>query len=245
MTGKRLTVAVLLALAAGPAWAAETSTKEATKVVICHATDSEWNPYRRVTVTAAEVDGVGHVDHTNHTGPVFKPGAEKAGTNWGDIIPPGAWGPGLNWTNEGIFIHSQHCMSSGQSKPDQGLVKLCRVIHDQNGDRTDIRLTEKADNAAQEELEEAGYVPYTGALPEVCIPVPTTTPHSPSGLAQEHTQKTHYQHAARATGTPTDERSDQPGELPLTGTAIWLPLAGRGLMLAGAGLLLASRKWFA
>ncbi|MFN2555461.1 MAG: LPXTG cell wall anchor domain-containing protein [Nitriliruptorales bacterium] len=249
MRGKHLLVALLLALTPGAAFASEASPQEETKVVICHATDSEQYPYRRLTVPASEVDGEGQNDHTRHTGPVFKAGMKKAGTRWGDIIPPGEWGPGLNWTNDGVVIHSQHCVVRGQPKHDQGLVKLCRVIHDQNGDRTDIHLVEKADKAALEELEEAGYVqyPYTGALPEVCIPVPPSTPPAPPAKVHEHKPKAHHHHnRPQKTETPDDEeRLAAPGELPLTGPPAWLPFAGGGLMLAGGALLLARRKWFA
>lgn len=245
MRGKRLLVAVLLALSPGAAFASETSPQVETQVVICHATDSEKAPYRRITVAASTVDGEGQNDHTNHDGPVFESGMRKAGTRWGDIIPPGEWGPGLNWTNEGIFLHSQHCVVPGQHKPDQGLVRLCRVIHDQNGDRTDIRLVEKTDKAALEELEQAGYVQFTGSPPAACIPVPPTTPPAPPGEVHEHKPKAHHRHAPQVPETLDEERAAAPGDLPLTGSPAWLPLAGGGLMLAAGALLLASRKWFA
>ncbi|MDP8928410.1 MAG: hypothetical protein M3O70_07490 [Actinomycetota bacterium] len=74
MRATPLFVAVLLALSPGAAFASETSPSEETKVVICHATNSEQNPYRRMTVAATDVDGAGYNDHTSHTGPVFKPG---------------------------------------------------------------------------------------------------------------------------------------------------------------------------
>ncbi len=240
-----LMAAVLLALAPGAAWASEASPSEEAKVVICHATTSNETPYRRITVAASAVDGKGPNDHTRHAGPVFKHGVKKAGGRWGDIIPPGEWGPGLNWTDEGIFLHSQHCIVPRQPKPDQGLVKLCRVIHDQNGDRTDVRLVEKIDKAALEELEEAGYVqyPYTGALPEVCIPVPPKTPPAPPPAAHEHKPKAHRNPLRQAPELPGEERVAAPGELPATGPPAALHFAGGGLLLAGGALLLARRKW--
>ncbi len=245
MRGQGLLAAVVLALTPGAAWASENPANEEAKVVICHATTSKETPYRRITVPASAVDGKGPNDHTSHTGPVFKRGTEKSGTGWGDIIPPGEWGPGLNWTNEGIFLHSQHCVVPGQPRPDQGLVRLCRVIHDQDGDRTDTRLVEKVDKAMLEELEEAGYVqyPYTGALPAVCIPVPPTTPPAPPPSAHERKPKAHRHPAPHVPESPSQERAAAPGELPATGPPAALPFAGGGLLLAGGALLLARRKW--
>jgi LPXTG-motif cell wall-anchored protein len=68
------------------------------KVTICHRTNSETNPYNKITVSQSAVDGNGNSDHGNHTGPVWYPGAKAAGIRWGDIIPPivGVT-PGLNW----------------------------------------------------------------------------------------------------------------------------------------------------
>ena len=83
------------------------------KVTICHATDSETNPYVQIKgVDFSSVDGGPDVgDHlANHTGPVWP---DRAGdpAKWGDIIPPfysdgvtltGL--PGLNWpAGQAIF----------------------------------------------------------------------------------------------------------------------------------------------
>ncbi|MGZ8595375.1 MAG: hypothetical protein ACXWYJ_06925 [Actinomycetota bacterium] len=62
------------------------------RVTICHATNSVSNPYVRLTVDEAAVNGHdgpdnGRGDHLlNHTGPVFDAANPAAG--WGDIIPP-------------------------------------------------------------------------------------------------------------------------------------------------------------
>ena len=66
------------------------------KVVICHATNSEKNPYNKIEVSQSAVEGNGH---GNHTGPVWYPGAKDAGVRWGDIIPPiDGVTSGLNWS---------------------------------------------------------------------------------------------------------------------------------------------------
>ncbi len=151
-------------------------------------------------------------------------------------------------TRIGIIARELPDQEPGQPKPDQGLVKLCRVTHDQNGDRTDIRLVERIDKAALEELEEAGYAQFTGALPEGCIPVPLTTtpPTSPTGVHEHKPKpKAHHHHTPQAPKTRSEEQMAAPAELPSTGPPAGLAFAGGGLMLAGGALLLASRKWFA
>ena len=55
------------------------------KVAICHATNSESNPYNQIEVSQSAVDDRGHA---NHTGPVWYAGAKDAGVAWGDIISP-------------------------------------------------------------------------------------------------------------------------------------------------------------
>lgn len=72
---------------------AETTATER-KVTICHATNSENNPYNRITVSISAVTDGGH---RGHTGPVWYPGAKDAGVRWGDIIPPSDGVTGLNW----------------------------------------------------------------------------------------------------------------------------------------------------
>jgi hypothetical protein len=94
------------------------------KVTICHATASMTNPYVRITVDQAAVDGVsghGPADHlARHTGPVWDPSMTKHST-WGDIIPPfysdgTADGlPSLNWTAAGQAIFYNDCKPAAQT----------------------------------------------------------------------------------------------------------------------------------
>src|SRR6185503_1075203 len=68
------------------------------RVTICHRTNSVTNPYVKITVDEASVDGNegndnGQGDHLlEHLGPVFDannpPPPPHNGDQWGDIIPP-------------------------------------------------------------------------------------------------------------------------------------------------------------
>ncbi|MFL5790984.1 MAG: hypothetical protein ACJ76A_05715 [Actinomycetota bacterium] len=94
------------------------------KVTICHRTNAPSNPYVRITVDVASVDGDtgndnGKGDHNaEHNGPVFDITGNTVYTNprngddWGDIIPPfwadgssdGVYWPSKNWpSGEDIF----------------------------------------------------------------------------------------------------------------------------------------------
>jgi hypothetical protein len=79
------------------------------KVTICHATDSDTNPY-----VVNTPDKTGDVSgHAGHTGPVWNPTLKAQQIQWGDIIPPftfsGGSFPGLNWTAEGMAIYNNGC----------------------------------------------------------------------------------------------------------------------------------------
>jgi hypothetical protein len=89
----------------------------AAKVTICHRTNSETNPYRRITVSANAADGAGRNDHTSHdesytdpdtvVHPVFDPDVSypPSDKDWGDIIPPVRGGDGLNWVaGQNIYL---------------------------------------------------------------------------------------------------------------------------------------------
>lgn len=76
------------------------------KVVICHRTSSNTNPYNQEDPNIQN-DGSLTGGHLNHTGLVY-PAAD-----WGDIIPPYSSGSfnylGMNWTTEGKAIYDNGC----------------------------------------------------------------------------------------------------------------------------------------
>lgn len=57
-------------------------------VPICHATNSETNPYILNSPSYSATGGVNGVNHHGHDGPVFEPGMKADKIEWGDIIPP-------------------------------------------------------------------------------------------------------------------------------------------------------------
>src|SRR3989338_11391968 len=75
-------------------------------VTICHATNSDANPY--VTQNPAKNADVG--GHNGHNGPIWFDGITE---DWGDIIHPfdfedGSY-PGKNWSTEGQEIYNNDC----------------------------------------------------------------------------------------------------------------------------------------
>ena len=88
-------------------------------VVICHATNSQSNPYtrNRVNTSSVEEEGNRYLNgHGDHTGPVW---FEGIAVKWGDIIPKFTYTnpqtqvvteyPGYNLTEEGLAILENGC----------------------------------------------------------------------------------------------------------------------------------------
>lgn len=83
-------------------------------ITICHATDSNTNPYVVITVDVASTRFAGH---EGHNGPVWNPSLKANHIKWGDIIPPTSndgtrqvtpknWGVGQNILENGCKIPS-------------------------------------------------------------------------------------------------------------------------------------------
>lgn len=72
----------------------ENDDKQKQKIEICHATDSDTNPYNLIEVAKPSVLNA----HGNHTGPVWFSGIIE---KWGDIIPPFTGFDGSNWNEAG------------------------------------------------------------------------------------------------------------------------------------------------
>ena len=106
--------------ALGVASVAQATSGSPHKVTICHRTDSETNPYVKIPVDSASVDGNVGNDHgkgdhyAEHKGTVWFPGHTKE-PKWGDIIPPFYSNgtpdglPSLNWSTAGQAIFYNDC----------------------------------------------------------------------------------------------------------------------------------------
>ena len=79
--------------------AAKNSSSSNQKVTLCHRTNSDHNPYVRITVSINSV--IKSSGHDGHNGPVYAAGLKAAHQKWGDIIPAfsydGGSYPGQNW----------------------------------------------------------------------------------------------------------------------------------------------------
>ena len=106
------------------------------KVTVCHATDSNINPYVPEE-PAKDGDASGHADHI---GPLWGPDLKDAHIVWGDIIPPfdytdsnggTAHFPGLNWpAGQATLEHG--CMAF----TNPALALTVDKTNDANGDGT-------------------------------------------------------------------------------------------------------------
>jgi hypothetical protein len=108
-----LVVAGLLGAAIiAPSAALATKPDPGHKVTICHATNSDSNPYRAITVDIAS-SGYVKSGHADHTGPVWDATLKARHISWGDIIPSYTYGtfayPGLNWNAQGQAIWNADC----------------------------------------------------------------------------------------------------------------------------------------
>ena len=77
------------------------------RVTLCHATNSNSNPYVQITVAAAGAFN----GHLGHTGPIWNPTLKASGISWGDIIPPFTFRGNtysLNWP-AGMSIFNNGC----------------------------------------------------------------------------------------------------------------------------------------
>ena len=92
------------------------------KVTICHATNSDTNPYVVIDVDIAS-SGYLKAGHSLHTGPIWYAGAKADKVKWGDIIPAYDYEAtsfhfaGLNWTADGQAIWEAGCVIGEASPP--------------------------------------------------------------------------------------------------------------------------------
>lgn len=110
-----ISVAVVAVVAQGMIFAPVTHATNSDKVTICHATNSQTNPYVKITVNSSSIDEANHATpngHGTHEGGVWHKGI--VAHTWGDIIPPfespeGTRYAGMNWNDEGKTVYDKGC----------------------------------------------------------------------------------------------------------------------------------------
>jgi hypothetical protein len=124
------------------------------KITICHAANSQTNPYTTNTISRSSVDNTGNQylnGHGDHTGPVWYSGI--ADHSWGDIIPSftsdlGTIFPGQNWDETGQAIWNNKCKVPAKTDT----TKLT-IVKDAQGDPTqafDFTLTQDNSNSSND-----------------------------------------------------------------------------------------------
>ena len=212
------------------------------KVTLCHRTNSETNPYVRITVSISSV--VKSSGHDGHNGPVFRAGLKAAKIKWGDIIPSftyttksgsSATYAGRNWpAGSAIF-------NAGCSTPTQPT---------STSSSTPSTSTSVSPSTSTSTSVSPSSITTTPSSPPSVIP--TITPSEPS-LTPSDTAPPSTDTSVLPTkiGTPDSDGDDGDDETvvvlgtktgPLAATGLHLPLGvlialSVGLLLIGGALI--------
>lgn len=149
--------------------------KSDAKVTICHATNSQTNPYVTVTVSASSITGKHKIlsGHGDHKGGVWYSGT--ADHSWGDIIPAftnanGDKFAGQNMNEAGKKIFDNGCKVTvpTKNKHDEDKGKPVRAIEndDKKGEKKDKTHEVKTVSTAKTPADRgsvATELPHTGA----------------------------------------------------------------------------------
>lgn len=107
-------VAIFLAASALLTFSVNANAAQSDKITICHATNSETNPYVQITVSENSTALAGH---EGHTGSIWTPGDKAADVTWGDIIPTEPDVVGLNDTATGRAWLANGCKAPASPPP--------------------------------------------------------------------------------------------------------------------------------
>ena len=219
------------------------------KVTICHATDSDQNPYVRESVDRDAVDGEGRNDHSHHDGVVWYPGAKHDHVKWGDIIPPvhDVIDDGLNWTQAGRAIWNNDCKPVTPPTTTTTALVTTTTAEEVTTTTAEEVTTTTAEEVTTTTAEE---VTTTTAEATTTTAEVTTTTAAPTTTAQVTTTSV----ASESPTTPTTVASAGPvpptsgvlgdgGALPSTGGVDGrLPMLGGMLLCMGLAMMALARK---
>lgn len=215
------------------------------KVTLCHRTNSDTNPYVRITVDANAVIKEGHGDHT---GPVWSPGLKAQQIKWGDIIPPFAYNggtyAGMNWTDAGRAIFSAGCaVPQAQTSTPPPTQTATSSAADTVTPAATGTLSATATTSAAATTSVAATVSNSAAVSDIAL---TSTSSAAGRLAVDATSEVAGSGAARATSVGVDAAGPVPVAASAGRHALTPTFVGLGALLVAvgmAGILMAARPW--
>lgn len=217
------------------------------KITICHATDSNTNPYVVITVDVASTKFAGH---EGHDGPVWNPTLKAQHVKWGDVIPPTS-NDGTrsvtpkNWP-EGAPILRNGCKIPGEgttttTAPAQTTTTQPEATTTVPGETT---------TSAPEQTTTSQPEATTTTMP--MGDTTTTQPGSGTTVVDNSTTSTStFQGSATRRSAPCTEPrgccvsscEGPPAEMPFTGSSSVPLAAGAGTLLAaGVALVFGARR---
>jgi len=181
-----ISAAFVVIAAQGLIFVPSTYATKSDKVTICHATNSQKNPYVKITVNSSSIEEQNHVTpngHGTHEGGVWSKGT--AAHSWGDIIPAfespeGTKCAGMNWNDAGQAIYNKGCSmvaATDTTAPGNGTTTPADDTKEstKDADATETETAESADlgqgsaTPANDSATAAAELPHTGPVASAAL----------------------------------------------------------------------------
>lgn len=160
------------------------------KVTICHATNSQTNPYVVETVSTSSIDEQNNKllnGHGDHTGAVWYQGI--AAHSWGDIIPvftspKGAKFAGYNMNEAGKTILNNGCeiKTTVKVNEDKGKPVTVLPVKDKDADKDNHKATNQGTKSDDAKVTTAAVKVGAGSVTAAAAELPHTGAASIAGL---------------------------------------------------------------